>query len=107
MQELTTEDQVDRVFEVDRAVIFKHSTRCPISCSVEREVETFQASRPQIPIFIVDVIENRLISSYVAQKTGVPHESPQALVLDQGQIIWRGSHFSVDAKTLALVVDKI
>jgi bacillithiol system protein YtxJ len=49
------------------------------------------------PVSILVVQERRDLSREVAARTGVPHESPQALVLRNGEAVWSASHFEVTA----------
>ena len=41
MQQITSLEQVDNVFREGCALLFKHSTKCPISASAYEEVEIF------------------------------------------------------------------
>lgn len=106
LKNLTTESQVDELLEGDTAVIFKHSTRCPSSDFALREVRTFGTCNPEIPVGMVLVVEDRPLSRYVERKTGVRHESPQALVVRQGAVLWHGSHSAVKARLLQEKVAK-
>ncbi len=77
-------------------VIFKHSTRCSIS-SVSKN--RFEKSDPldNVDYYMLDLIANRQVSSAVADKTGVYHESPQIILLVNGACIFDESHFAIDA----------
>ena len=81
-------------------VLFKHSTTCPISSSVYQEISQFNGD-----VNLVVVQSARDISSAIAEKTGVRHESPQAIILKNGAAVYHASHFDVTAdevtKTLA------
>ncbi|HOF88112.1 MAG TPA: bacillithiol system redox-active protein YtxJ [Armatimonadota bacterium] len=76
-------------------VIFKHSTRCPISGAAEREMSRFVAAHPDVPCRQVLVIEQRPLSLEIAAVTGVAHQSPQVLVLRNGAVAWTASHYGV------------
>jgi len=73
-------------------VLFKHSTTCPISAGVYEEV-----SRVSADINLVVIQSARHISSAIAEKTGIRHESPQAIILKDGEPIYHASHFDVTA----------
>ena len=47
------------------------------------------------------VREDRALSLAVAERTGVRHESPQAILLDGGRPIWHASHRDVTAAAVA------
>lgn len=80
----------------ERAVIlFKHSTTCPISSGVYNEV-----SRADADINLIVVQNARSVSTHVAEMTGVRHESPQALVIKNGKVVYHASHYDVTAQDL-------
>ena len=83
-----------------RAVLFKHSTRCPVSAHVIDEVMDFAENHPEWPVYVLKVIEQRPLSNEATQRLGVRHESPQAFVLHQGRLYWHGSHNEVTAEVL-------
>ncbi|WP_249281256.1 bacillithiol system redox-active protein YtxJ [Paenibacillus sp. 7516] len=86
-------------------LILKHSTTCPISARAYREFMAFVGSnasdpKQQMDYHIVKVIENRSLSRRIAEETEVHHESPQVLLLDQGQVIKHTSHGKITKKRL-------
>jgi bacillithiol system protein YtxJ len=74
-------------------LVFKHSTTCPISAAAYREMSQVGAD-----VALVVVQEARQVSNEIAQRTGVRHESPQALVLRNGEVVWSASHWKVTAE---------
>jgi bacillithiol system protein YtxJ len=101
MQSLTSLDELDTVLKAPLAVVYKHSTRCPISALAASEVADFADEHPDVPVYVVDVISNRALSREVAARLEVTHHSPQAIVLAGGRVVWHGSHFDVRAPELA------
>jgi bacillithiol system protein YtxJ len=81
-----------RVGAQDLAVVFKHSTTCPISFAADREMRAFIASHPQVPVHKVLVREQRATSNDIADWTGIEHESPQVIVLRNGKVVASASH---------------
>jgi bacillithiol system protein YtxJ len=73
-------------------LLFKHSNTCPISARAYRQMQGVKS-----PVSIVVVQKSRDISRAVEARTGVQHESPQALVLRNGQAVWSASHFDITA----------
>jgi bacillithiol system protein YtxJ len=73
-------------------LLFKHSTACPISARAHQQMEGVKT-----PIAIVVVQQSRDVSREVEQRTGVRHETPQALVLRNGRVVWNASHFDITA----------
>lgn len=72
-------------------VIFKHSTRCSISSMVLNRLEK---SKPadDVDFYYLDLIAYRSISNKVAEVYGVRHESPQVLLIKDGNCTYNESH---------------
>lgn len=82
------------------AVVYKHSPRCWQSSATIREVTGFADRYPDVPVFLVDVVGERELARRIAESTGVRHESPQLLVLREGEAVWETSHFGVQEDSL-------
>ncbi len=80
--------------------ILKHSTRCPVSSEAKKEFEAFAEDSPDIPAFLVLVVENRATSNAVTQELDVKHASPQAILVQSGKATWNASHWDVTAANL-------
>jgi len=105
IQNLTTAEDIDGTLELSSekpVMILKHSTRCPISFAVRQEFETYAegAAGRGIDCRVVLVVENRALSQDIAARLGVRHQSPQAILLKNGQAVWHDSHDRVSVKTL-------
>ena len=98
--EIEDETTLDEILASERAVIYKHSTSCPVSAIVIDEVLRFADRHSSWPVHVVQVIEHRDLSDAVAEQLGVRHESPQALVLRDGRCIWHTSHGGITAHRL-------
>ena len=94
------EDLVQRSME-QPVVIFKHSLTCPISASAYGQMERYQGD-----VALVEVQRARALSDEIAQRLGVRHESPQIIVLRNGQVLWDASHFKITADAVADAVSK-
>ena len=101
MHALTTSDDLEAALRAPAAVLLKHSTRCPISAAALEEVTQLRARNPDVPVYLVDVHEQRDLSDEVAERLGVAHNSPQAFVLARGVPVWQASHYSIKARKLA------
>ncbi len=89
-------------------LLFKHSLTCPISSAALRQYQQFLQDRPDgdaTVYTLVEIQKAREVSSEIAQRTGVRHESPQALLLRGGEVAWHASHWSIKAGALASAVD--
>ncbi|MDF1501764.1 bacillithiol system redox-active protein YtxJ [Roseisolibacter sp. H3M3-2] len=105
MHPLSTPADLDALRHAAVALVYKHSTRCPISIMAWDEVEALGTQRPDVPIGVVDVIEARALSRHVAESLGVVHHSPQAILLVHGAPAWAGSHFEVRTEAILRRVD--
>ena len=74
-------------------ILFKHSTTCPISAGVYQEISNADAD-----INLIVVQSARNISTEIAERTGIKHESPQAIVLKNGEVVYHASHYDVTAQ---------
>lgn len=90
-------------------LVFKHSTTCPVSARAHREWEAFQATSAaeKVKLAWVRVIEERPVSLALAEKVGVKHESPQALLIKDGQALWNTSHRGITAASLTEAVSTL
>ncbi len=77
-------------------VVFKHSMTCPISAAAYEQMTHLDGE-----VALVDVQSAREVSREIENKTGVPHESPQVLVLRNGKVIWNASHWRVKVDAVA------
>ncbi len=92
-------EKLDQLFEESHekpVILFKHSTTCPISSGVYEEI-----SRVAGDINLVIVQTARPISLAIAEKTGVRHESPQAIVIKNSEVVYHASHFDVTAEDVS------
>jgi bacillithiol system protein YtxJ len=75
-------------------VIFKHSNRCSISSVAFQRLQKAQTPS-YIDFYLVDVIGHRDLSNKIARRFGVNHESPQVLVIRNGECIFDESHMGI------------
>lgn len=100
MEPVRDASELERAFREPWALVFKHSTRCPVSSVAWREVAAFRRAHPEAGVLVVHVVEQRELSNAVAVRTGVRHESPQAILLEDGRVAWHDSHEGVTAAAL-------
>ncbi len=80
-------------------VIFKHSLTCPISAAAYDEMSRYDGE-----VALIEVQQARALSNEIENRLGVAHESPQVIVLRNGQVLWSASHFKVTADAVAAAV---
>tara|TARA_R110002124_G_scaffold134594_2_gene297375 strand:- start:875 stop:1219 length:345 start_codon:yes stop_codon:yes gene_type:complete len=96
------EDLHKKSFELSGGLlIFKHSRRCSISAmAFNRFTRNWKYDENKFPIYYLDVIGQRNISNEVANKYAVRHESPQILLIKNGNCEFTASHMGIDPKEL-------
>ena len=101
VREVRDPQTLDEALASEQAMLYKHSTTCPVSAVVIDEVLRFAGTHPDWRIYVITVIEQRDLSNTVAERLGVPHESPQAFVIRRGRSVWHTSHYGITAQRLS------
>jgi len=81
-------------------LLYKHSPWCGASMISERRIRDFSAAHPDLPVYLIDVIEQRELSARIAATLGVGHESPQVILVRDGAPVWNTSHFRITRETI-------
>lgn len=78
-------------------LIFKHSTRCSISSmSLNRLLRNWkEEDQEKVEPFFLDLIAYRNLSDQIEDLFGVPHQSPQVLLIKDGTAVYDNSHFGI------------
>jgi bacillithiol system protein YtxJ len=95
--------ELDQLVERSRetpVILFKHSTTCPISSAAYQQMSEVDAAE----VSLVVVQSARDVSKEIESRTGIQHESPQAIVLRNGQPVWSASHFNITASAVEQAV---
>lgn len=91
----------------DTALLYKHSPRCGICSLAVRQVEKLADRRPGLRVGVIDVLASRAVSDRAAERLGVRHASPQALLVREGEAVWHASHFGVRAGKIGRAIDRV
>jgi bacillithiol system protein YtxJ len=100
MREITDESDVDEVLGAPEAILLKHGATCSISANARRELETFTADHPELPVLALEVTQHGDIAEKVADQLGVRHASPQVFLLREGKVAWHAEHFEITKQAL-------
>ena len=73
-------------------LVFKHSNACPVSFTAKRQFDQFTAANPDVPTRLVIIQHERELSHALETVSRVRHESPQALIVREGRVLWDASH---------------
>ncbi len=91
---------LDEALGAAEFLLLKHSQICPISTRAFGEYRAFVAEHPDVPTGWLDVIGQRTLSRAVEARTGIQHESPQALLIRDGAVVWSASHQAITRASL-------
>ncbi|PQP80430.1 bacillithiol system redox-active protein YtxJ [Paenibacillus sp. PCH8] len=111
MTKMTSIEQLNSAVEATEdqpLLLFKHSTRCPISAHAYQEMNDYLHNTPneQVKYGIIYVVEDRTVSNEAAEQLGVKHESPQAILIKKGIPVWHTSHSDITTTTLTNVLSE-
>jgi bacillithiol system protein YtxJ len=100
-------DQLNEIVKVSHqkpVAIFKHSTRCSISRMAWNQFQKEFNLIDAMALYYLDLLEYREISNKIETQFGVIHQSPQLIVVKDGNVVFISSHESIDAKQLAIFI---
>lgn len=76
-------------------LIFKHSTRCSISSMAKNRLE--RVTPPEnVDFYYLDLISYRELSTKIAEEFDVFHESPQVILIKNGECSYDESHSGIN-----------
>ena len=99
-------EQIDAVEDVDRVIsaskarpvfVYKHSSRCGVSIVAQQRIlEYLKGASGDASFYHVDVLTARPLSDAIAQRLGIHHQSPQLILIRDGEVVWDASHGAVN-----------
>jgi len=99
--DLTDLQQLDTIVEESAetpVIIFKHSTRCPVSRMALKGFENeYSIEEGSAKPYFLDLIAHRDVSNEIASRFKVTHQSPQVIVIKNGQDVYNTSHDDISA----------
>lgn len=102
--DLLSTEQVDQAVQNSAhkpVVFFKHSIRCSISTMAMNRLKNLdQSALEKADFYYLDLIAHRPVSNYIAEKLQVYHESPQIIVVKNGECTYDASHMEISPKDL-------
>ena len=101
---LTEESQIAEIIDLSNSIpiyIFKHSTTCGISAQAKENVEiSFKNTDKPFLLYYLDLLKYRSISNEVASKFNVHHQSPQLILVHNGEVAFTTSHHKIKTNIL-------
>lgn len=102
--EITTPEALETILSRESdppTLLFKHSTRCPISSRALRSAEAWITEHAGLVYPCrIQVVEHRTVSNLAAERLGIRHESPQAMLIRHGRVVWHASHLAIQQDAL-------
>lgn len=86
----------------DPVIIFKHSDSCGISARAYT-----QMSEVASPVGLVTVQTARAVSDELEKRMGLPHETPQVMIISDGRVAWTASHGQVRAAAVEAALEEV
>lgn len=108
--ELKEEGQLEQIKTESKqqpVLIFKHSTRCSVSSMALNRLERSWNDKELegLKAYHLDLITYRPVSNQIASDFGVPHESPQILIISDGKCTYHNSHMGISYHEVKRVYD--
>ena len=101
IKEILNNEMINAAFYAEKSMIFKNSTRCPISREARNRFEEFAVScDEEIELYMVDVIAQKDFSNEITKRSDIVHQSPQVIFLKKGDVVWSKSHFEIKYEKL-------
>lgn len=101
LPEISTPDELRELTRKPLAMVYKHSSTCPVSWSAHKQMQLFHAAHPQVPLGMLTVQKDRALSNLIAGDTGIRHASPQVILYRDGRPVFDTSHEGVTVEDLA------
>jgi bacillithiol system protein YtxJ len=98
---LTALEDLDAAIDLSRAepvFVFKHSESCGTSAEAHEELTGLLEQGVGGVWYLVDVRTHRSLSATIAERFSIRHESPQILLIVDGQVRWSASHYRVTSE---------
>ncbi len=102
---LQSKDVVDQIINIESTsktcIIFKHSTTCSISGMAHyRLSDDWDAKLDETSFYYLDLLAYRDVSNYIAEKLQVHHESPQVIIIKNGEAVYDVSHLDIEVSDI-------
>jgi bacillithiol system protein YtxJ len=106
LEHLDDLDQLLAASSAEPILLFKHSYSCGVSAEALDELLSHLNGRINSgPVAMVTVQTHREVSNAVSKRLGVRHETPQALLIRNGRVVWSASHFRVTSRSMQQAIE--
>jgi bacillithiol system protein YtxJ len=101
---VSDQEDLDRLLAASAerpVVLFKHDYACSISVRAYWDMAAVPGE-----VSLIDVERQRALSQEVAARLGVVHESPQVIVVRDGQPVYAASHWEISRDAVTQAADR-
>ena len=95
LKAMESEEGLERALAREEVLIYKHGPRGWKSFMAIGQVRRFALDHPDVPVRVVDVTEEDDLARRVENRLRVPRESPQVILVRDGEPVWHTSHLGV------------
>ena len=86
-------EEMKTASENEKVLVLKFSPKCAINYVVRNLLEREWAEgEMRMKTYLVDVVSDKSSSVQIEKEYGVDHESPQALIIQNGKVVFHASH---------------
>ena len=103
MEHCRTEEDYRKILKTSHlrpVFLLKHSITCGISAMAREDYRYLDEADGDWECWELTVQASREVSNLIADETGVRHESPQVLLIRNGNVVWHASHGQIRSETL-------
>ncbi len=95
LKDVNTLNEIKEISKQKPVIIFKHSTRCGVSRGVVKQFEKQIKNYSNTEFYLLDLLSHRDISNAIAETFKVIHQSPQMLLIKNGEVVKHESHYEI------------
>ena len=94
-------DEIKKASFSKPQILFKHSTRCGISSMVMNKfVKNYDIDTELVNLYYLDLLSYRSVSDEVGYMFGVIHQSPQLIIVKNGEVVKHSSHYDINSNEI-------
>jgi bacillithiol system protein YtxJ len=109
VQELQTVADAEAMLDASNGklvALLKHSIACPISARGQEQFVGLEGA-DEPPLYAVVVQYARDVSDWLEERLGVRHETPQVILIKNGEAVHHESHRKIKLEALREAIDEV
>ncbi len=110
MNEITTIEQWDKLLKDSykkSIILYKHSDNCHVCVESQKELENgISNGKIKEKVNKILVPKYREIADQISQDLSLEHESPQLVIVKEGQVLYFANHLDINSDDIALYMNQ-